>query len=410
MQVLTDWLFDPEPEAFPYDEVVDEYHRVGKHFVSTDLLTMLAEARGMVQGVPGAGARRLRRFLDVALDKWDGRYHYPSYLALDMLPLPCLGDWHDLGRAVRRHARLTTLLVTDILRFEDLAASGETELLPEMRPDVRTLSKRYLLGVRVVAPMLWPAAVSGRVSMTVPGDDARHLWTAVDSMISHQERHSLRVSMLPVYVIHDEYLFIRVLQCFETTFALIAVQLRVAVSAVARGDATAASLLLSAAAEELHQAAPLFSLLATMQVEAFQTFRRYTEGASAIQSANYKLVESVCRRPDGERLDSPAYGSVPDVRCRVLAGQADIEGAVREASESGGLDESARSRLAAAMNRFACSLVQWRQTHYRLAVRMLGDRPGTGYTQGTPYLKEVLGVPVFDRPSTVTPGHSVTVR
>jgi tryptophan 2,3-dioxygenase len=47
------------------------------------------------------------------------------------------------------------------------------------------------------------------------------------------------------------------------------------------------------------------------------------------------------------------------------------------------------------MHELADTLLRWRQTHYRLAVRMLGERPGTGYTEGTPYLKAVRSIPVF---------------
>ena len=410
MQLVAGWLSNPDPARFPYDVVVDEYHRVGKHFVSPDVLGMLNGARDIARDLSSETARLLQRFLDVALDKWDRRYSYPTYLALDLLPLPCFEDWRDVGSAAQTRARLTTLLLSDALRFEDLAVSGQSELLPEMRPDGRTVAKRYLLGLRVVIPMLSRAGVHVRLPMTDPVAATRRLCAAVESVISPTERHSLQVSMLPVYIIHDEYLFIRVLQSFETTFALLAVQLRAAVSAILRADETAASLLLSSAADELHEAAPLFSLLGTMQVEAFQTFRRYTEGASAIQSTNYKLVESLCRHPHGERLESAAYGSVPDVRRRVLEGQPDIDQAVRDACASGVLDENARNRLAPAMDRFASTLAHWRQTHYRLAARMLGDRPGTGYTQGTPYLKQVRDLPVFDSTQTSPSIHAVTAR
>jgi tryptophan 2,3-dioxygenase len=50
------------------------------------------------------------------------------------------------------------------------------------------------------------------------------------------------------------------------------------------------------------------------------------------------------------------------------------------------------------MARFADTLLRWRETHYRLAVRMLGERPGTGYTEGTPYLRSVRKIPVFASP------------
>ena len=51
--------------------------------------------------------------------------------------------------------------------------------------------------------------------------------------------------------------------------------------------------------------------------------------------------------------------------------------------------------LAAAMARFEAALLKWRNSHFRLAMKMLGSRPGTGYTEGVPYLEKVRGIPVF---------------
>lgn len=93
-----------------------------------------------------------------------------------------------------------------------------------------------------------------------------------------------------------------------------------------------------------------------------------------------------------------AYESVPEVRDRVLAGQPSIEQAYDEASRLGRLGESDRRLLRARMGEFANVLTQWRQTHYRIAVRMLGDRTGTGYTEGTPYLAVARSIPVFSTP------------
>jgi len=141
--------------------------------------------------------------------------------------------------------------------------------------------------------------------------------------------------------------------------------------------------------------APLFSLVATMQVAAFHTFREFTEGASAIQSRNYKLVESLCRQPDASRLDSAAYLSVPEVRERVLAGQMTLDDAFQVARAAGHLNARDVAALEQEMRRFAATLLRWRRTHYGIAVRMLGERTGTGYTEGSPYLKEVQTIPVF---------------
>jgi tryptophan 2,3-dioxygenase len=155
-------------------------------------------------------------------------------------------------------------------------------------------------------------------------------------------------------------------------------------------------MLVDAACSALQQSAPLFSMLATMQVESFRRFRQFTDGASAIQSVNYKRMESLCRLPDYERIDSPAYQSVPTVRSKVLAGDQDsLETAYLTMRGRALLPPARDHAFRAAAARFAAVLRHWRSTHYHLAVRMLGDVKGTGQTAGTPYLKDALDVPIF---------------
>jgi len=196
--------------------------------------------------------------------------------------------------------------------------------------------------------------------------------------------------------LHDEYLFIRVLQLFETTFGLVASQLLGTVQALEGTDGAAAVSRLIVAEAALRESAPLFSWLATMDVEAFRTFRDFTHGASAIQSRNYKLLESLCRRPDLERLDSAAFTSTPEVRDWVLAGNPTIDDAYESACASGRFDQAGRrEEIEQAMISLAMTLRRWRQTHYRIAVRMLGERTGTGYTAGTPYLRNARDIDIF---------------
>jgi tryptophan 2,3-dioxygenase len=167
------------------------------------------------------------------------------------------------------------------------------------------------------------------------------------------------------------------------------------VRALSDGEAALAVQCILGAARALHEAASLWSLVATMRVEAFQTFREFTEGASAIQSRNYKLVESLCRRPDAVRLDSAAYCSVPEVRQRVLAGQVTLDEAFQAVRASGVFRSAEVDDLEEAMREFAATLLRWRRTHYRIAVRFLGERTGTGYTEGAAYLKAAQAIPVF---------------
>ncbi|MEU9507910.1 tryptophan 2,3-dioxygenase family protein [Micromonospora sp. NPDC048170] len=411
---LTSWLSGAaEADSFPYTPVLAEYHRVGKHFVEKELLALLDQIRAQVTASapepPTPAVRLLRDFLDVALDKWDGRYDYRSYLALRLLRLPCgaddgpgeegdrhggEGNRHDDGLARpdgARHGRdrLLVRLVADALAFE--LAPGD--LLPEDRPSREVVAKRCRLGVRAASPALARLGLAGAVHDREPATAAT--LRALAAGLEPSGELPLRLSMLPVYVSHDEYLFIRVLQAYECLFAGLVDELRATIAALAAGRARQAADRLAYAGEQLTAAGPLFSLLATMQPAAFRTFRQYTEGASAIQSRSYKLMESLCRTPEGPRLESPAYHQVPEVLDRVRAGQPSVDEAFRAAVRDGLLSGPDGDLVEQAMRTFAAAVLQWRRTHHRLATRMLGPRPGTGYTEGTPYLAAVRSIPVF---------------
>lgn len=409
LPMLAAWLSAPQVDAFPHDAVVDDFQRVGKHFVAGELLEALHRIRLRLPEIPGGpdARKRLGRFLDIALDKRDERYDYRSYLALGLLPLPeateCRGAVAvSADGPLAQHDRLFTQLIADIARFELDILAGSCDLLPRMRPDSRTVTKRLRLAARVAQPALRRLGLAEEPDLgTGPALDATevagHLSQAVLARASGAERQVLRLSMLPVWIAHDEYMFIRVLQAFETTFALLAVQLRATVGALAARRPAVAVAGVNAATGCLSETARAFSLMATMQIASFVTFRQYTEGASAIQSRSYKIVEALCSHPAAARLNSSAYYSVPEVRDQVLAGQPNLDDLLDRAASSGWLTAAARAEITAAMRRFEATLLHWRQTHYRLAVRMLGDRSGTGYTEGTPYLHKVRENPVFSR-------------
>ncbi|MDI5938830.1 hypothetical protein QLR68_11780 [Micromonospora sp. DH15] len=384
---LTCWRSGPSDSGdFPYATVLDEFQRVGKHFVEKELLALLDEIRTRVvaagSAVPGATGpnRLLRDFLDVALDKWDGRYDYRSYLALPLLRLPCTADdpvaapETDPARARRDSDRLLVRLVADALAFELAAAAGTTTLLPEQRPGPEAVAKRLRLGVRAALPAGSRLDPTRTVDEREPAAAARALHALAAADVTDDEERRLRLSMLPVYRSHDEYLFVRVLQAYECVFAGLADELRGTVAALTTGDPAAAADRLAYARDRLAAAGPLFSLLATMQPESFRTFREYTEGARATQSLSYKLVESLCRTPEGSRLDSAAYRSVPEVREWVLAGHPSVDAAHRAAVRAGRLAGADRDRVEREMRAFADAVLGWRRTHHRLAVRMLAAR------------------------------------
>lgn len=399
VEQLNSWLESPEPATFPFEEVVGEYHRVGKHFVDDELLEALARVRSaMLPFAPSCpDAHLLRRFLDTALDKRDGRYEYTTYIGLSLLPIPSVDDpWPaDPQAALRRRDQLVLALLADVAGFELDSADGLTGLFPELLPDARTVAKRCRHVLRVAEPALEREGVNLMAEDLEPVHAARDLAARLSARLTERERRVLKLSMLPVYVSHDEYLFIRVLQLFETTFSTLALALRDAVFALADGDASTAIDDVALAETTLRESAPLFSLLGTMQIESFRTFRAFTDGASAIQSRNYKTVESICRRPDPDRLHSAAYTSTPEIRRRVLAGNATLDEAFTSACAADLLTTAEREALGETMREFSGTLQRWRHTHYRLAVRMLGERTGTGSTEGAGYLASVRSIDVF---------------
>ncbi|MCG5466653.1 tryptophan 2,3-dioxygenase family protein [Micromonospora sp. MED01] len=394
-QPLHRWLAQRRPSAdrFPFDAVVTAYQHYGKHFVPDEWTQALIVARDRLSQLNGTSTSYLSAFLSGALDKIDGTFDYRSYLGLALLPIP--DPSRGPGAAAQQLAhrdRLHAILLTDLIAFELRAAYDDQAPLPQLRPTPPVAAKRLRHALRAVMPAL--RRLSFVEDTTDPSEIAqlRRVTAAVNVDLTAEDRRALQVSMLPVHTVHDEWMFIRVLQAFETTFALLATDLTEIINAVQAGRMPLAATRLSAAASLLRESASLWPLLATIQPEAFHAFRPYTDGASAIQSRHYKMLESLCRTPDGKRLNSPAYLSVPEVRTAILQGQVSLDDALAAAQQSASTD----TFLTAAMREFTAAITQWRQTHYRLAVRVLGpERSGTGYTQGTPYLHDARNEPVF---------------
>ena len=319
------WQDTPDPASFPYDAVVGEYHRVGKHFVPVELLEALDRVRSELPQGSGRDHTRLVRFLSTALDKFDGRYDNPSYLALEQLSMPGADEHTGSAAAAHRRDRLLVLLMADMMRVELAAAAGQTDFLPEMRPEARVTAKRCRHGLRAARPALERLGIDVEIDEDEPIASAGRVCCAVLRNATPDEHRTLQLTGLPVSVIHDEYMFFRVLQSYEITFALAGVLIREAVTLIASGRGAEAARSIEEAGTVLGQSSALFSLVGTMRPEAFLAFREFTDGASAIQSRSYKRVESVCRRPDGERFESPAYESVPDVRDEVAAGLPNVD-------------------------------------------------------------------------------------
>lgn len=293
--------------------------------------------------------------------------------------------------------RKIMLLSYDIMRFELGVLEGTENWLPQIPADEAIITKRCARILKLIIPLLNRLGLQKQDEKESIIEYSKHLCEYIGTkIVTSKEKFILQVSNIPVYTVHDEYMFIRVLQIFECTFSWIVSNIQY----ILKTDNSNIDIVVATIDEvsnKLKEVSSFFTLLSTMRPKAFQMFRAYTEGASAIQSRNYKMMESLCRKPDKDRLDSIAYHSVPEVRGRILQEQATLEEKYEQIVRSDIVSTENKLRLKNSLEHFEVCFQSWKQTHYAIAVNMLGNsKAGTGYTAGVPYLKEVKDIPIFN--------------
>jgi tryptophan 2,3-dioxygenase len=402
---LLEWAANPE-EPFPVADVLHCYHSFGKHFVPLSLLRALDAARAtcVARGEDPA----LVQLLDCALDKLDGTYSYRTYLGLPLLTSARPPEHVE----VPGFDELLILIMADLIRHEAGARNGG-EPLRLMVPPAELSAKRVRLAMRLLGPALDRLAArqprsAGLAERAQQLAGARNdtcaaalaLSTEAWELFPESQRQRVTMSLLPVYVVDDEYLFIRTLQAYELLFMELAAATADAVQAVLERRIADATRLMRGCARALREAKPLFSLQATMRIEAFHKFRGYTLGSSAIQSEGYKAFEAFLARPDEGRLESLAFASVPRIKEVVAQGAF----GVLEAMESATAHPGTEDHLGRALAELRTALVetdevheQWKRTHLRIADRMIGDEPGSGNSDGVAYLRAVMDNTLFTK-------------
>ena len=384
IEAIDRWSTSDAPEGLALARLVTQHVRgIGQHFLSEPILTRLSEVRRL----HGARDGFLAAFLDTILDKYDGRYHNRTYLAL-----PLLERIVDDPRSGLDPVRMSALLMADVIRFELAAAGAESERGNADRPDPLTLRKRITHALRFVAGCR-DAATGDQLHdreiglEELPGS----LPTPPPSLAG--EWFGLTVQ--PVYTAHDEYFFIRCLQTHEMVFTVLAEDLRAATRALRAGSFEDALARLNHANAVFARAAMLFRIVATMRAEQFHAFREFTQGASAIQSEQYKRFEIACGEPSAARLESDAFANVPAVKADAAAGHDSLSQAYLDTRRDGTFGPREWELLDARLSRLESAHQRWKSTHRSIAARMLGAASGSGHTSGVPYLQQCLSNRLF---------------
>lgn len=350
-------------------EIAELVKAVGKHHLPARFLVELDRRRVLA---PSGSMESI--FLACVLDKYDDAYDYESYLCLPLVRLLTEREEHH-------GEQIAALLISDSIRFElasrDSGASEESILRKRVH---RGLAQLKCLGV-VFEPGLEERLISGEAVAL------EQLPAARDSVAE-----LLSLSVLPVDVYPDEYMFIRVLQTFEVLTSRMVESAISAVTWLGFDQPANATENIAECAAMIRRVQRLFSLMATIPPDVFQAFRQFTEGASAIQSRRYKEFELLCGRPEQSRLNSPAFENVSDV-------QAEADKAVTisqlVAERARNWDATHCAELFNAMRVLEDAHQAWKVTHVSVATRMLGDSPGSGYTSGVPYLRSVVDNRLF---------------
>ncbi|SEP08604.1 hypothetical protein [Trujillonella endophytica] len=367
--------------------VTREVRWIGSASLDADLLADLAAVRADHRGRDP----RLDAFLDSVLARYDGRYWNRTYLCL-----PLLEQLVEGPRAPLTHAGLVALLAADIVRSELCASRRGMPVSPLGRPDGRTLRTRLRHAIRLLTADLGPdaatallGAVAADPLATLPDVLAR-----LPAAPAPWATEWLDVSALPVSTVHDETFFIRALQAHEMLYGTAARLIGDATACALAGHPGLAADLVDRATETVDRGQSLFRMVATMRYEAFHSFREHTDGASAIQSEQYKRFEVRCGTPPPDRLDCPAFEQVPSVSAELGTGRESLTDAwqVLQRRRPG---DPGTARLTAGMAALEASHRRWKGTHVTVATRMLGEARGSGHTSGVSYLRSWLDHRLF---------------
>jgi tryptophan 2,3-dioxygenase len=372
------WSAGDAPDGVALAQLITAHSRaIGKHFLSVPILTRLSEIRRQ----HGARDEFLDAFLDGVLDKFEGRYYNRTYLALPLLEKIC-----DDPQSGLDPERLSALLMADVVRHETDTAAKESS---SDRPDPKTLRKRVTHALRFVASCRDADNEVGRDL------DLGEVLESLPALPATRAGDWFDMSVQPVYVAHDEYFFMRALQAHEMVFTTLAIDISAATTSLRGGRFEEAVSHLEHANKVFARAAMLFRLVATMRPAHFHAFREFTQGASAIQSEQYKRFEIACGAPTVERLSSDAFTNVPAVQAEAVAGKDNLSAAYLDARRDGVFAPDQWEILDAVLTRLEAAHQRWKGTHHSMASRMLGDAAGSGYTTGVPYLQKCIDNRLF---------------
>jgi tryptophan 2,3-dioxygenase len=359
----------------------DQYRTAASLLKHADLSPELAEAMLLLREItyPAAMQERSR---------------VPSYY-----PYTCVNvlDWYlgdcgeDLEAQKRKCVPGIVALLLEIGRFEMHSLIGCEPFQPlHFEPEFAIERIRMLKDV-------YTATV--RLSEQIPGTSVRPLPPRTYENIIDYANEPGRLSALiqftcmPQTRYHDEVLFLRSIHVSEFCFYGIRIAVAQARDAITRGALNSARVCLEQAiafSDVLHQ---IFRVVRNMPPLHFLDFRESAANASAVQSANYQLMDAhLFGLSEHKRMLFQRIPHLDDMLRPYGSGFL----CLRDVLKSIALDDNEAAPLLETARELDSKLLTWRGLHVGFANLYLADIPvGTGGTSGAAYLKLFLRNTLF---------------
>ena len=224
---------------------------------------------------------------------------------------------------------------------------------------------------------------------------------------------------------HDEMLFIIIHQVYELWFKQIVHELMKLQEELEAGDTTSVLAILKRVLTILKTLVAQVDVLETMTPMSFNAFRDRLESASGFQSAQFREVEFLLGHKNPKILRHHPPGSPGRARLDALLGRPALQDSLlryldqagyevpgelleRDASLPHGPSRPVQEALLELyrkdpLRQMVCErlvdldegLQEWRYRHVKMVERTIGDKPGTGGSEGAGYLRSTLFHPFF---------------
>jgi tryptophan 2,3-dioxygenase len=404
--------------SFPAKEIIGLFFTTGKHIghpLLLEELLVIQKALSQLQIDGDTFAYKLlSTLMRIFLDKHTNTFDHLTYTALPIFEL--FQDDGDFETLLQNQAKIVIALICDLIKYEIKTMLGQECRMQEYLPGMQKLNQRIYVSFRAVLTCsfyadhlrlpantdhlieLWRQQTQQETPYTIHlANQTNSFAEEILEQLDAKLNRLLQLTLIPVYVSHDEYMFVRILQAFEMLFHVVAEGLKLCISHVTAERYQQAADRFYLLNDVLRLSPAIFRILSTMTSYTFNTFREYMTGASAIQSVYYKQIELYASHPDLHRFRSPAFESVPKVldeyQQQSFRNLQDV--VVPLLTDANPIHEDSIQNMIAGMKALDKTFVTWKVTHYRLVKAMIGDSPGTGHTSGPPYLKQILEQPLF---------------